>query len=76
MIVSIFEHIQWRWALMTLPPMARPQRWFMSADVAQPYLSVLECPPLLALLAEVRARSAVVYLSRPFCVKHFVSESL
>jgi hypothetical protein len=61
---------------MTLPRMARPQRWFMSADVAQPYLSVLECSPLLALLAEVRAGPAVVYMSRPFCAARFVSESL
>ena len=32
-------------------PNRGPNRWFMSCDVAQPYLEVLEATPLLALMA-------------------------
>lgn len=34
-------------------PNRGPQRWFMSCDLVQPYLEVLEATPLLALMARV-----------------------
>ena len=34
-------------------PNRGPQRWFMSADLVQPYLAVLEATPLLGLMARV-----------------------
>ena len=34
-------------------PNRGPERWFMSAELRQPYLAVLEAQPLLALMASV-----------------------